>query len=242
MHNEIWMDYNRAADDAPDLEPDQADYQTAMEEGDKDMYKDLREQRNEYYAEMQNSNKGADPQEEEDFYTQMSNTKWIPGMTVVPDFPESAHDKFEKLNNNWSEREVKEDIYGYGGAFFAQSGEDYSPEEVQEMLAESYEEDDRHTLGYVHRILHTVEEVEKMLEDGHDSLDPKHYNELPEALQHWNVVPVMGWDYYIGNATKYLWRAGKKSSGFMSDHDKEVEDLRKAVIYINKRIDYLKGK
>ena len=218
MHNEIWMDYNRAADDAPDLEPDQADYQTAMEEGDKDMYKDLREQRNEYYAEMQNSNKGADPQEEEDFYTQMSNTKWIPGMTVVPDFPESAHDKFEKLNNDWSERETQEDIYGYGGAFFAQSGEDYSP------VAESYEE------------------VEKMLEDGRDSLDPKHYNELPEALQHWNVVPVMGWDYYIGNATKYLWRAGKKSSGFMSDHDKEVEDLRKAVIYINKRIDYLKGK
>ena len=195
MHNEIWMDYNRAADDAPDLEPDQADYQTAMEEGDKDMYKDLREQRNEYYTEMHNSNNAAE-EEEEDFYEHMARTRWIPELT--------AHDKFEKLNNDWSEREIKEDIYGYGGAFLAVSG--------------------------------------KTEEKKDDSLDPTHYNQLPEHLQHWNVVPVMGWDYYIGNATKYLWRAGKKSSGLMSDHDKEIEDLRKAVVYINKRIDHLKGK
>ena len=191
MDLDMWMQYNRDMDGSPsqslkiedfqDLEPDQSDYM-----------------------------KEIDRKVEEDFYTQMSYTKWIPGMTVVPDFPESAHDKFERLNNNWDEDRM--DIIG-------QNGND--------------------GLHYVHRILHTVEEVEKMLEDGHDSLDPKHYNELPEALQHWNVVPVMGWDYYIGNATKYLWRAGKKESAHLSGIDKEIEDLKKAVVYINKRIEHL---
>ena len=219
MDLEAWMQYNRDMDDSPsrsletdfqDLEPDQADYQTAMQEGDKDMYKDLREQRNEYFAEMNNSNKGADLQYDEDFYAQMAYEKWIP---EIERKGVTAHGKFQEMNDSWDEDRM--DIIG-------QNGND--------------------GLHYVREILHTVEEVEEMLEEGRDSLDPKHYNELPEALQHWNVVPVMGWDYYIGNATKYLWRAGKKSSGFMSDHDKEIEDLRKAVVYINKRIDHLKGK
>ena len=38
----------------------------------------------------------------------------------------------------------------------------------------------------------------------------EHYKEVPEHLQHWNVVAALGWDYFVGNATKYLWRLGKK--------------------------------
>lgn len=42
--------------------------------------------------------------------------------------------------------------------------------------------------------------------------------------------------FCLGNAVKYISRAGKKKSGSMSDKEKEIEDLKKAVFYINYRI------
>lgn len=41
-------------------------------------------------------------------------------------------------------------------------------------------------------------------------------------------------DFCLGNAVKYISRAGKK------DPDKEIEDLNKAVWYINRRIKQLR--
>lgn len=43
-------------------------------------------------------------------------------------------------------------------------------------------------------------------------------------------------DFCLGNAVKYIARAGKK------DKDKEVEDLEKALWYINRRIKQLTEK
>ena len=43
-----------------------------------------------------------------------------------------------------------------------------------------------------------------------------------------------GLDFCLGNAVKYISRAGKK------DPDKEIEDLNKAVWYINRRIKQLR--
>lgn len=45
-----------------------------------------------------------------------------------------------------------------------------------------------------------------------------------------------------GNAIKYLWREGLKEDSSMSTIDKEIEDLKKAVWYINDRIKQLNGK
>ena len=45
----------------------------------------------------------------------------------------------------------------------------------------------------------------------------------------------------IGNAIKYLWRAGLKQDADKTERDKEIEDLEKAVWYINDRIKQLKG-
>ena len=42
-----------------------------------------------------------------------------------------------------------------------------------------------------------------------------------------------GLDFCLGNAVKYISRAGKK------DQEKEIEDLRKAAWYINRRIEEL---
>ena len=42
--------------------------------------------------------------------------------------------------------------------------------------------------------------------------------------------------FCLGNAVKYISRAGKKKSGSMSDKEKEINDLRKALWYVERRI------
>ena len=42
--------------------------------------------------------------------------------------------------------------------------------------------------------------------------------------------------FNVGNALKYLWRAGRKHEDGIDDVDKEIEDLRKAVFYLNDEI------
>ena len=62
---------------------------------------------------------------------------------------------------------------------------------------------------------------------------PKHYNAgkmVIEALEDWAL------NFYRGNAVKYIARAGKK------DPAKEIEDLKKAVWYIQKDIKNLKSR
>lgn len=39
-----------------------------------------------------------------------------------------------------------------------------------------------------------------------------------------------------GNAFKYLWRAGLKEDASLSNEAKEIEDLEKAIFYINDKI------
>ncbi len=68
----------------------------------------------------------------------------------------------------------------------------------------------------------------------HDDVNhPKHYNSNPSGIECIDVVEHMGFN--VGNAIKYLWRAGHK------DPD-AIKDLRKAVWYINREIDRLSGK
>jgi hypothetical protein len=50
-------------------------------------------------------------------------------------------------------------------------------------------------------------------------------------LQHWDIVAMFGMDYFIGNATKYLFRFTLKDG---------AEGLRKAVHYINKKLELMK--
>lgn len=58
----------------------------------------------------------------------------------------------------------------------------------------------------------------------------EHYKKKDNRLQHWNVVAEIGWDYFIGNATKYLWRLGEKGGP-----EKAVEDISKAIHYLEKK-------
>lgn len=159
MDYELWMEYNREMDGPQESHGDL--------EPDMSDYKD----------------------KEKDFYTQMSEEKWIPeasrkGIT--------AHGRYAELNENWSE--------------------------------DSSEKSDIPKLSA-------------------DPTNPSHYKgSVPKALEHHNVVYAHNLDYHIGCATKYLFRAGKKSSTHLSDGFKEVEDLEKARTYIKMKIDILKNK
>lgn len=59
---------------------------------------------------------------------------------------------------------------------------------------------------------------------------PKHYNAHPSGVECVDVAEHYGFN--VGNAIKYLWRAGLKSPD-------PIEDLKKAAWYINREIERL---
>lgn len=59
---------------------------------------------------------------------------------------------------------------------------------------------------------------------------PKHYNSHPNGIECIDIIRHYTCD--IANAIKYLWRAGLKPEMGMEDAEKESEDLKKALWYI----------
>ena len=60
---------------------------------------------------------------------------------------------------------------------------------------------------------------------------PAHYNKHPSGVECIQVVEHMSFN--LGNAVKYIWRAGEKGD--------LIEDLEKARWYIKREIDKLKA-
>ncbi len=58
---------------------------------------------------------------------------------------------------------------------------------------------------------------------------PEHYTQHPSGVECIEVVEHM--NFNIGNAIKYLWRAGHKNA--------QIEDLQKAAWYVNREIERL---
>ena len=66
----------------------------------------------------------------------------------------------------------------------------------------------------------------------HDPVNhPSHYTSHPSGIECIEVTEQ--YNFCIGNAIKYLWRAGLKDSEVVG---KEIEDCQKAVWYINRHI------
>lgn len=63
---------------------------------------------------------------------------------------------------------------------------------------------------------------------------PKHYNSHPSGIE--CITIARHHNFNIGNAIKYLWRAGLKHEQGMRDMDKQIEDLQKAIFYIKDEI------
>ena len=56
---------------------------------------------------------------------------------------------------------------------------------------------------------------------------PKHYNSNPSGVECITVVEHM--NFCLGNAMKYIWRAGEKGDA--------KEDIRKAIWYLNRELE-----
>lgn len=73
-----------------------------------------------------------------------------------------------------------------------------------------------------------------------DTVDhPIHYTSHPSGVECIDIA--RHYCYSIGAAIKYLWRAGLKKEQGKSDIEKEIEDLRKAIWYIEDRIKQLEN-
>lgn len=64
---------------------------------------------------------------------------------------------------------------------------------------------------------------------------PLHYGGSDNPYEAIKVIEAWNLGFCLGNAVKYISRAGKK------DKSKEIEDLEKAVWYLQREIDKLKG-
>jgi len=62
---------------------------------------------------------------------------------------------------------------------------------------------------------------------------PKHYGGKENIYEAIKVIEAWDLNFCLGNVVKYLSRAGKKS-------DKKIEDLEKALWYLNREIERLK--
>lgn len=67
---------------------------------------------------------------------------------------------------------------------------------------------------------------------------PPHYTSHPSGVE--CITITRHYCFSIGNAIKYLWRAGLKKDISLEDKQKEIEDLEKSIWYINDRIKQLK--
>ncbi|MEK0123190.1 DUF3310 domain-containing protein, partial [Bordetella pertussis] len=65
---------------------------------------------------------------------------------------------------------------------------------------------------------------------------PSHYCSHPSGIE--CITITRHHDFCVGNAMKYMWRAGLKNSS----KEKEIEDLKKAIWYLNDRISQLEKK
>jgi len=65
---------------------------------------------------------------------------------------------------------------------------------------------------------------------------PEHYGGAENVYEAIKVIDAWDLGFSLGNTVKYISRAGKK------DHTKEIEDLKKALFYLEHHIKTLESK
>ena len=74
------------------------------------------------------------------------------------------------------------------------------------------------------------EEIEIKRIERKDNINPSHYRSHPSGIEAIQITEHM--NFCLGNAIKYIWRAGLKT-------DDKVEDLEKAKWYLEREIQRL---
>jgi hypothetical protein len=69
---------------------------------------------------------------------------------------------------------------------------------------------------------------------------PAHYTSHPSGVE--CITITEHYDFCVGNAIKYLWRAGLKTKENELPIDAEIRDLKKAEYYIKRKIAQLESK
>ena len=69
---------------------------------------------------------------------------------------------------------------------------------------------------------------------------PTHYTSHPSGVECIEITE--HYSFCVGNAIKYLWRAGLKKDGTLADIDKEIEDVKKAAWYVQRHLENLQKK
>jgi len=64
---------------------------------------------------------------------------------------------------------------------------------------------------------------------------PEHYGGADNVYEVIKVIEAWELDFHLGNTVKYIPRAGKK------DTDKELQDMKKALWYLNRKIERLES-
>lgn len=80
-------------------------------------------------------------------------------------------------------------------------------------------------------------EVEDDSKDNNNRINHPSYYQDPSGVE--CITVARHRDFNIGNALKYLWRAGLKTEAGISNKEKTIEDLNKAIWYINDEIKML---
>ena len=65
---------------------------------------------------------------------------------------------------------------------------------------------------------------------------PQHYGGNDNPYEAIKVIEDWDLDFHLGNTVKYISRAGKK------DSDKELQDLKKALWYLERKINNIENK
>jgi hypothetical protein len=65
---------------------------------------------------------------------------------------------------------------------------------------------------------------------------PEHYGGESNPYEVIKVIEALEMDFHLGNTFKYIARAGKKGT------DKELQDLEKALWYLQRKIELVKNK
>lgn len=90
------------------------------------------------------------------------------------------------------------------------------------------------------RVFNNLTDTKEEDNKEHDAVNhPKHYTSHASGIECIEIARYYNFD--IGNAIKYLWRAGLKKEQGLSDIEKEIEDCKKAIWYINDHIKHLKN-
>lgn len=68
---------------------------------------------------------------------------------------------------------------------------------------------------------------------------PKHYTSHPSGVECIQITE--HYNFCVGNAIKYVWRCGLKQEEGLDPAEKQIQDLKKAVWYIQREITNLEN-